>query len=278
MLNATHVHDRSIGSSSHRARVPAIFDDYARYLARRVGDIAGERVLEIACGNGVLTRHLSDTLDDSVRLVATDLNPEMVDAAFVSVGDPSVDFRPAEVTALPFDDDSFDVVVCQFGVMFFDDKLRGYHEVSRVLKPGGRFVFNVWDSLDRNRLCALVRDEMTRLMPSVLPTFDGNPFAYNRISTITDDLRRAGFSSPYVTVMPLINRARNAHEMALALIVGSWLGTELDDQGMTDAALEAVRSRVIDMFGDGEVRAPMQSIVFEAELPVDPTTASVLRH
>ncbi len=132
-------YDRGLG--------PIIFVDYAADLARRAAACVPARVLETAAGTGIVTRQLRDLLPVGVRLTATDLNPPMLEVARAKFQpDEDVDFRHADAAALPFADDSFDAVVCQFGVMFFPDKDRSYREIHRVLAPGGRYLFNVWDA------------------------------------------------------------------------------------------------------------------------------------
>jgi ubiquinone/menaquinone biosynthesis C-methylase UbiE len=125
---------------------PMVFVDYAADIARRVAAGNPARVLETAAGTGIVTRKLRDALPAGVHLTATDLNPPMLDVARSKFhAGEQVEFRPADATALPFADRSFDAVVCQFGVMFFPDKAKSYSEVYRVLAPGGRYLFSVWD-------------------------------------------------------------------------------------------------------------------------------------
>ena len=87
-------------------------------------------------------------------MTATDLNQPMLDHAKArQPADSRIEWRQADALALPFEDRSFDAVACQFGVMFFPDKVQGYKEARRVLKPGGHFFFNVWDRIRRKRFC-----------------------------------------------------------------------------------------------------------------------------
>ena len=130
-----------------------LFQPYAEVMAARLNDLTQGRVLETAAGTGIVTRALAKALPRDVEIVATDLNQAMLDLASGKLQAPNVRWQQADAQALPFDDASFDAVVCQFGVMFFPDKQAGFREALRVLKPGGRFLFNVWDSLDRNEVC-----------------------------------------------------------------------------------------------------------------------------
>lgn len=130
--------------------VPLIFEPYAEDLARRVASRKPARVLEIAAGTGVVTRHLASALPEEVLIVATDLNQTMLDTA-AAVGTPRpVTWRQADAMTLPFEDAEFDAVLCQFGAMFFPDKAKAFSESRRVLKTGGAFIFNVWDRIEEN--------------------------------------------------------------------------------------------------------------------------------
>ena len=136
------IYDRYLG--------PALFDPYAADLARRVADITSGALLETAAGTGRVTRVLARALPDAVSIVATDLNQAMLDFAVAQPGGDRVSWRQADALALPFEDAGLDAVLCQFGAMFFPDKVAAYREALRVLKPAGRFLFNIWDMIEAN--------------------------------------------------------------------------------------------------------------------------------
>ena len=125
------------------------------------------RVLETAAGTGIVTRALLRALPGSVAIVATDLNQPMVDHAAAQVSSSRVTWQKADAQSLPFPDGAFDAVVCQFGVMFFPDRRQAYREARRVLKPGGRFIFNVWDKLEYNEFAALVTAAAIESFPTI---------------------------------------------------------------------------------------------------------------
>jgi ubiquinone/menaquinone biosynthesis C-methylase UbiE len=145
---------------------PMIFVDYAADIARRVASSNPTRVLETAAGTGIVTRKLRDALSKDARLTATDLNPPMLEVARAKFhAGEQVEFRPADATALPFADGSFDAVMCQFGIMFFPDKAKSCSEVFRVLAPGGRYVFSVWDSHRYNPFGRITHEVAGRFFP-----------------------------------------------------------------------------------------------------------------
>jgi ubiquinone/menaquinone biosynthesis C-methylase UbiE len=143
----------SIPELYHRHLGPVIFEPYALSIAGRARALAPRRVLELAAGTGIATRALAACLPEA-EIVATDLNQPMLDFAAMKMTSPRVLFRQADAQALPFDDDRFDIVVCQFGVMFFPDRIRAFQECERVLKPGGRYLFQRMGRYRSERLCA----------------------------------------------------------------------------------------------------------------------------
>jgi ubiquinone/menaquinone biosynthesis C-methylase UbiE len=155
-------YDRGLG--------PHVFVDYAADLVRRVASGSPSKVLELAAGTGIVTRMLRDALPASAHLLATDLNPPMLEVARkkFNAGDKIV-FQPADATALPFEDAAFDAIACQFGVMFFPDKDKSYREAYRVLSPGGRYLFNVWDAFEYNPFARIAHETIGRFLPPDVP-------------------------------------------------------------------------------------------------------------
>jgi len=135
---------------------PLIFEPYAQDLANRLSALRAERVLETAAGTGIVTHALLRVLSGGASVVATDLNQPMLDRAAERVASSRVSWQKADAQSLPFPDGAFDAVVCQFGVMFFPDKQKAFREARRVLRPGGRFIFNVWDGIEHNEFADLV--------------------------------------------------------------------------------------------------------------------------
>src|ERR1700674_958753 len=160
----------SIPEIYDRLLVPLIFESYAADLAERLVGLNPQSVLETAAGTGVLTRAIALRMPAHVRIVATDLNQPMLDrAAARQPDDGRIGWRQADALALPFADQTFDAVACQFGVMFFPDKMQGYKEARRVLKPGGRFFFNVWDRISENDFADVVTEALAKVFPQDPP-------------------------------------------------------------------------------------------------------------
>jgi ubiquinone/menaquinone biosynthesis C-methylase UbiE len=158
---------------------------YAKETAAWVAALKPKRVLETACGTGFVTRAMVARLSPQTEIIATDLNQPMLDFAAQQEDTREVVWRQADAQHLPFDDASFDIVVCQFGVMFFPDRVAGYREARRVLRPGGNFVFSVWDRLEDNEFSLLIHHAVAALFPHDPPSFIARtPFGYHDVSTI----------------------------------------------------------------------------------------------
>jgi SAM-dependent methyltransferase len=180
---------------------PVFFTDFADHIARRATASAPMRVLEIAAGTGIVTRRLRDLLPPEAHLVATDLNPPMLEVARRKFRpDESVEFQPADAAALRFSDSSFDALVCEFGVMFFPDKDRSYREAHRVLGSGGRYLFSVWDSHRHNPIGRLITEILAGFFPHDPPQFYKVPFGYHSIDPIKKSLEVAEFTDLKVEV------------------------------------------------------------------------------
>jgi ubiquinone/menaquinone biosynthesis C-methylase UbiE len=127
---------------------PVYFEPYAIETAKKVATLQPRQVLETACGTGRVTNQLQKQLAADTSITATDISPDMLGIAIEKLSTlRNVSFQIADALNLPFADNSFDVVVCQFGAMFFTDKKKGFSEASRVLKKNGKFIFVVWDKL-----------------------------------------------------------------------------------------------------------------------------------
>jgi SAM-dependent methyltransferase len=250
---------------------PMFFEPYAADLAGRLQGIASGRLLETACGTSIVTRALAAALPATMAITATDLNQPMLDFAKRQPGGERVTWRQADAQDLPFPDQSFDVVVCQFGVMFFPDKQQAYRESLRVLKPGGHFLFSVWDRIESNDLSHIVHKTVTALFPDDPPMFLARtPFGYHDIKKIRSDLAGAGFTESTVDTRKLPCHTPAARNPALGLIQGSPFGAEITarDPAGLDRAVEAATRAITERFGPGSIETSMQAHIFTATRPL----------
>jgi ubiquinone/menaquinone biosynthesis C-methylase UbiE len=265
MNERDRVFGESVAEIYERCMAPMLFEAYAADLASRVG-AGGRDVLEIGAGTGVLTRALIAALPPDTAITAIDLNQAMLDRAAAADTARRVEWRRADAAELPFPDRSFDSVVCQFTAMFFPDKRRVYGEVRRVLRPGGRFLFNVWDRLADNEFAEVVDTALASLFPKDPPHFMARtPHGYYDLDAIAADLRAAGFTDPpRVDTRALVSRAGSAPLAAAGFCQGTPLRLEIEArdpgglQRATSVAAEALAAR----FGAGAIEGRMQAHVF----------------
>jgi ubiquinone/menaquinone biosynthesis C-methylase UbiE len=262
---ADKLFDGSIPEIYDTVLVPLIFEPYAADMARRVGLLPISRILEVAAGTGVLTRALAASLPDPVSVVATDLNEAMLKHASQRGTPRPVDWRQADAMQLPFEAATFDAVVCQFGVMFFPEKAKAFTEVRRVLKPGGIFIFSVWDRIEENEFADVVTRALEPLFPKSPPRFLARtPHGYCDPEVIEGHLGSAGFTaSPRFDTVIARSRAESSRIPAVAYCQGTPLRNEiaaLDPARLgkaTDVAAEAIASE----FGSGPVDGKIQAVV-----------------
>ena len=246
--------------------VPLIFDSNAHDLAGRVADAKPGTVLEIAAGTGALTRALAARLPDA-RIVATDLNQPMLDKAAERHPPGRVEWQQADALALPFPDESFDAVACQFGAMFFPDKVKGYSEARRVLKAGGRYLFNVWDRISANEFADVVTEALVAVFPQDPPRFMARtPHGYHDAARIRRDLETAGFADIAVEAVDGVSRASSPRIPAIAFCQGTPLRNEIEarDAGRLEEATERAAEAIARRFGDGAVEGRIRALVISA--------------
>ena len=249
--------------------VPLIFEPYAVDLAQRLVTRPLGRVLEIAAGTGVVTRALAYVLPANVSIVATDLNQAMLDQAAAIGTKRAVEWRQADAMQLPFGDNAYDAVICQFGVMFFPDKANAFAEARRVLKPGGVFIFNAWDRIEENEFADVVTTAVAALFPADPPRFLARtPHGYHDLRTIEADLAKGGFSSaPRIDTVAARSRAASARIPAVAYCQGTPLRNEIEARNASrlSEATEIAADAVARRFGRGAVDGKIQAHVITIE-------------
>jgi ubiquinone/menaquinone biosynthesis C-methylase UbiE len=248
--------------------VPLIFEAYATGLAELVAGFSPGSVLETAAGSGVVTRALAPRLGAGARYVVTDLNQPMLDYAAARQGpDRRIEWRQADALHLPFEDDSFDIVCCQFGAMFFPDRVAGYAEARRVLKPGGRFVFSVWDRIEENAFADEVTNAVAAVFPQAPPRFLARtPHGYHDTALIREDLSRAGFAEIDIETREEVSRAASARDPATAYCQGTPLRNEIEalDASLLQLATDRAAEEIARRHGEGPVAGKIQAHVIVA--------------
>ena len=258
----------SIPENYDRGLGPIAFAEYAEHTARLVAGYAPSRVLETGAGTGIVTRWLRDLLPVTTRLIATDLNPPMLEIARKKFrSDEPIEFRHADAMALPFADGNFDAVVCQFSAQFFPDKEKSYREVYRVLASGGRYVFSVWDG-GYNRHGLIADEVAARFFPTDPPQFYRVGLGYNKIDPIKDSLSDAGFIDLRIAVLTREKQVSDIGAFARALVYGNPLIDMIRTRGVVDPdqVVNSLGEALAREFGDPG-RLPLRAILFEATRP-----------
>jgi ubiquinone/menaquinone biosynthesis C-methylase UbiE len=267
MAKVDTVFSGSIPSLYDRYLGPLIFEPYADDLARRLTALDPERVLETAAGTGIVTRALDRALSPRASIVATDLNQPMLDHAAERIASSLVSWQKVDAQTLPFPDRSFDAVVCQFGVMFLPDKPKAYREARRVLKPGGHFIFSVWDKIEHNEFTDLVTKAVADMFPDDPPQFLARtPHGHHDRDAIVAGLRSAGFVNVAAETLTRRSVAPSSLDAAIGFCQGTPLRNEIEarDASRLVEATEAAAERISARFGTGPVDGMIQAHIFTA--------------
>jgi ubiquinone/menaquinone biosynthesis C-methylase UbiE len=267
-----HEHD----DRSFRGSIPALYDQhlapmifapYAEDLASRLADLRSGRVLETAAGTGVVTRTLASVLPESISIDATDLNQSMLDRASSQLSSKRVTWRQADAQTLPYADGTFDAVVCQFGVMFFPDQVKAFSEAYRVLKPGGRLLFNVWDRIEENEFTDLVVQSVATLFPDDPPMFLARtPHGHHDTAPLAQRLRTAGFDSVEAEAVTKTSVSPSARSVAIGFCQGTPMRTEIEarDPSRLAEATESAATAIAARFGSGPISGKIRAHVVTA--------------
>jgi len=249
-----------------RFLVPMMFAPFAQDLAQRLQRMRSGHVLELAAGTGIVTRALAQTLPPTVAITATDLNPAMLAQAKSHFGLERIQWQEADALSLPFAGQQFDYVVCQFGVMFFPDKITAFREALRVLKPGGRFLFSVWGSREGSVwdvAVTVVGQYLSRDPESLVSP------PYNDVAKVQADLAAAGFAS--ITAEDVIQSTRSGspREAAISQCHGGLVRAAIDAHmpERLDEITEAATAAIAARFGNGSIESPLHAILFAATRP-----------
>lgn len=257
----------SVPENYDRFLGPALFEPYGAEIVARIGDKDCHSLLEIACGTGIVTQKLASGLPQNARLIATDLSQPMIDYASRRLADqPRIEWQTADATQLPFGDQSFDIVVCQFGFMFVPDKAAAFGEAHRVLKPGGTLLFNVWDKLEHNDFCRIAHETVLSFYKDDPPLFFEVPFGFHRVDVIRALVDEAGFHDVQLEHLDRPSVSATARDAATGLVQGTPVSVAVRERAPADIPIltDAVATALSQKCGDAPCRGVMRAVVCEA--------------
>jgi ubiquinone/menaquinone biosynthesis C-methylase UbiE len=246
---------------------PLLFEPYALDMAGRLQNDRLQKVLELACGTGRVTKHLLPLIAAEGTLVATDLNADMLAVAQTKIDDNRVQWQVVDAQELPFENGVFDHVICQFGVMFFPDKPKAFAETYRVLQPGGKFLFNVWDELKYNPYADTIRKVMDDMYKENAPDFFQKvPHGFFDKDEIEKKVLAAGFQNIKFDVVQKTSGFSNVDEFITGFVDGSPLRSFLMDKPAPEQndlrqKLREALSAQSEQYG---AHVPLQAISIEA--------------
>jgi ubiquinone/menaquinone biosynthesis C-methylase UbiE len=253
--------EASVALNYEKYTGPATLEPFALDLAGRLNDETLKNVLEIACGTGRVTRHLVQHIPPRGTLIATDISADMIEVARSVVTNEKISWQVADAQELPFDDDSFDHVVCQFGLMFFPDKSKALREIYRVLRQGGKFLFNVWDSVEKNPRTVVFKKILDEQFDDA-PAETRLPHSLHDKNLLRRLLEDAGFNNIGIEEVTLTGYQHPDDTIAgfsKGAMVNKFLSTKTELQ--RTALNKRLKEELINTFGKDGMRFPMRAIV-----------------
>ncbi|CAN5256596.1 methyltransferase domain-containing protein [soil metagenome] len=258
----------SVPENYDRYLGPIMFEPYALDLIARLKDKNFTNILELACGTGRVTNHLLSILTEESALTASDLNPDMIAVAKRKINSNKVNWQVVNAQEMPFERESFDLVVCQFGVMFFPDKPAAFAGIYNVIKQGGKFLFNTWDNLDFNFLNKIIDSVLKDMLKEKSPDFlEKGPFSFYDKKLIREMLTEAGFNNISVDVVPKQLIVSDVENIVKGFTTGSPLAAYLMEQEaeIRNEICDKLKTKIIKEYGETNINISLQAIICSGE-------------
>jgi len=242
--------------------VPAIFGAWASPVADAAGVGAGNKVLDVACGTGVLAREVLGRVGQNGQVVGLDFNEGML--AVAARTEPRVEWRQGDAVALPFEDASFDVVVSQFALMYFPDRVAALREMWRALAPNGRLAIAAWASVEHARGYRILVDIATQQCGREAADVLAAPFVLGDKAQLAGLFADAGIPGAKVTLHDGFIRFPSVKEFIRIEVKGSPLAESLSDEAMQALAVESESALAEFVLPSGKIVMPMDAHIVTA--------------
>jgi SAM-dependent methyltransferase len=242
--------------------VPAIFGAWVRPVADAAGIRTGDRVLDVGCGTGVLAREAFKRVGQNSRVVGLDLNEGML--AVAARAEPKIEWRQGDAASLPFEDATFDVVVSQFALMYFPDRVASLSQMWRTLAPAGRLAVAVWALLDRAPGFQMLVDIAVRQCGDEAAGVLRAPFVLGDQTELAKLFVDAGIPEAEVTLHAGSIRFPSVREFVRTEVKGSPLAGMISDDAMETLAAESECALGAFVVPSGEIIMPMDAHIVTA--------------
>ena len=242
--------------------LPALFAAWPPEVVAAAELRTGQRVVDVACGTGVLALEAARATSPGGQVVGVDLNPGMLAVARRKA--PEIDWQRAPAEALPFDTESFDAAISQFGLMFFQDKRQAIAQMWRVIRPGGRLAIAVWDSLENTPGYAAITRLLARLFGDDIAALLKAPYSLGDPDALRSLLATAGVTAPEVHRLQGAAQFPSIRSWMHTDVRGWTLADKLDDQQYEQLVLEAERELHSFVALDGSVRFDHPALIASA--------------
>lgn len=246
---------------------PMFFEPYAVDMAERIAKLSPKSLLELAGGTGRLTRFLPSVVAEGGTIIASDINPAMVEFGKSKTSHLNIEWKVVDAAELPFGDAQFDAVAVQFGVMFYGDRVKAFREALRVLKPGGTLIFNCWDEITNNPMALQANETLLHFFPVDTPAFYSVPFSYYDESLMHEELTEAGFREVRIHLVPQTGASASAADAARGLIEGTPTVTAINDRDarILPELIDHLEKKITRLFGAVNLQVPLMARVVTAK-------------
>jgi ubiquinone/menaquinone biosynthesis C-methylase UbiE len=220
-------------------------------------------ILELACGTGMVTRMLREKFPEA-KITATDINPDMLKVAKEKLeGKSGIEWAEVNAEEIPYGDNTFDCVICQYGIMFVPDKQKMVGEAFRVLKPGGTFLFNTWDSLEKVTIAGITNGVIKDFFKDDPPAFYSIPFSMYNPSEMEGYMKTAGFNNISVDNVKLEGTSPSAEDAAIGFSEGNPIYTAIceRDKNMLPEIKKTLAEKFSKEFGATNLKIPLSLFV-----------------